>query len=214
MIVPNRKEFLIYWVNSLGRSGIKHQKRGLNHRNSCKIDDMDTEIIEGNGDGSIKSGYAYSVQTIGINSVTIHDSNPYFFLFADIDTKDTQQLLEILKVYKYRNLSCYYYETTKGWHVVSPVLMSLRRWVSASNQLRSILPDYSFDTIRYTTRHTDGKILHFEDWNHKNLESYDLHYYITLKFYCGIKSINPNMVSSKLEWVTYNQLRLKKIRHY
>lgn len=175
---------------------------------------MDTEIIEGNGDGRIKSGFAYSVSTIGINSVTIHDSNPYFFLFADIDTKESQLLLEVLKIYKYRNLSCYYYETTKGWHVVSPVLMKLRRWISVCNQLRSLLPDYSFDTIRFSNRATDGKILYYENWNQKDLESYDLHYYITQKFYCSMNNLTENIVSTKIDWSIYSQLRLKKIRHY
>ena len=175
---------------------------------------MESEIIEGNGDGRIKTGFTYSVSTIGINSVTIHDSNPYFFLFSDIDTKDTQQLLEILKVYKYRNLSCYYYETTKGWHVISPVLMKLRKWVAACNQLRQILPNYSFDTIRFSSRYTDGKILYFENWNQKDLESYDLHYYITEKFYSPLERITENMISTKLNWTIYSQLHLKKIRHY
>lgn len=175
---------------------------------------MDTEIIEGNGDGRIKTGFAYSASTIGINSVTMYDSNPYFFLFSDIDTKETTQLLEILKVYKYRNLSCYYYETTKGWHVISPVLLKLRKWVAVCNQLRLIMPNYSFDTIRFSNRVTDGKILYYENWNQKYLESYDLHYYITNKFYCTIDKFTENMVSTKIDWTIYSQLRLHKIRHY
>jgi len=174
---------------------------------------MVIETIEGNWSKTPITGSAYQVSTIGINAVTIHDSTPYFFLFSDIDTKEREQLREVLKVYRNRNLSCYFYETTKGWHVISTVLLKLRKWISLCNLLRPIVPDYSFDTIRYSMRSSDGKMLYFEDWNHKELESYDLHYYILQKFNCDLKHFQNHYVSSKIDWTIYNQLRLKKIRH-
>lgn len=155
-----------------------------------------------------------NVQTFGINSVTIYDGDPYFFLFSDVDTKDMEQLRRILQVYKQNNLSCYFYETTKGWHVVSPVLLKLRKWTRLVNQLRPLVKDYSFDTIRYTRRYTDGRILYFEEWNNKNFESYDLHYLFRNKFECGFDKILENYVSTKLQWTSYNQLRITKKCHY
>jgi hypothetical protein len=175
---------------------------------------MDTEIIEGNGTfRPITNGIRY-LQTVGINSVTMYDSNPYFFLFSDIDTKDTEILQRVLMVYKHRNLTAYYYETRKGWHVVSPVLLKLRKWAGLTEQLRKILPDYRFDTIRYTPRPTDGKILYLQQWNLKEPESYNLIWELHKKFMCDIQVMRECFVSTKLDWTIYNQLKCINIRHY
>lgn len=175
---------------------------------------MDTENTERNWSKRPVSNSVGNVPTIGINAVTIRDGNPYFFLFSDIDTKELEQLKEILKVYKHRNLSVYFYETTKGWHVISPVLLGLRRWVGLTNVLRQQLPDYSFDSIRYTKRYTDGKKLYFENWNWKDPESYNLHWQLRYKFQYGFDKIERHWVSTKLQWCSYNQLRIIKKCHY
>ena len=175
---------------------------------------MDSEKVERNWNKRLISNSVGNVQTFGINAVTIKDGNPYFFLFSDIDSKELDQLKEVLKVYKHRNLSVYFYETTKGWHVVSPVLLGLRKWIDLTNQLRKLLPDYSFDTIRYSKRYTDGKKLYFEEWNSILPESYNLHYQIRYKFECGFNRILEHWTSTELQWCTYNQLRIIKKRHY
>lgn len=175
---------------------------------------MDIENNQRNWNKRPISNTVGYVPTFGINAVTTIETYPYFFLFSDIDTKEVNQLKEVLKVYRHRNLSCYFYETTKGWHVVSPVLLGLRKWIGLTNQLRKIIPDYSFDTIRYTKRSTDGKTLYFEDWNSKISESYDLHYLLRNKFEVGFDRILEHWVSTKLQWCSYNQLRITKKRHY
>lgn len=175
---------------------------------------MDTETIEGNWSKTPRTNGVRYIQTIGINSVTIYDSTPYFFLFSDIDTKDKEILQQVLMVYKHRNLTAYYYETKKGWHVVSPVLLSIRRWVRLVEQLKKILPDYKFDTIRYTPRRTDGKILYLEQWNMKELESYDLIFYLHKIHQCDIKQFREWWVSTKINWCIYSQLKIRGIRHY
>lgn len=175
---------------------------------------MESESTQKNWSQRPISNSVGLVPTIGINAVTIRDSQPYFFLFSDIDSTDTELLKEILKIYRYKNLSVYFYRTTKGWHVISPVLMNLRSWVSTCNKLRKIIPDYSFDSIRYDKRQSDGIILHFESWNWKNPESYDLHYLLRNKFKVGFDKIEKHYVSTKLQWCTYNQLRITKKCHY
>ncbi len=175
---------------------------------------MVIEVIEGNGMfRPVTDGIRY-LQTVGINSVTMYEGNPYFFLFSDIDTKDKEILQRILMAYKHRNLTAYYYETRKGWHVVSPVLLKLRKWVGLTEQLKKILPDYKFDTIRYTPRPTDGKILYLQQWNMKEPESYDLVYQLHKKFNCDLQRFESNYVSTKLEWSIYTQLKVNNIRHY
>ena len=37
------------------------------------------------------------VKTFGLDSVTVYKGKPYFFLFADIDTKDTEKLLKVFR---------------------------------------------------------------------------------------------------------------------
>lgn len=175
---------------------------------------MDTETIEGNWSKTPKTNGVRYLQTVGINSVTTYDSNPYFFLFSDIDTKDKEILQQVLQVYKHRNLTAYFYETKKGWHVVSPTLLKIRPWVGLTSQLQKILPDYKFDTIRYTPRPSDGKILYIEQWNQKLPESYDLIYQLHKKHLCDIQLIREIFVSTKLDWSIYNQLKVNNIRHY
>ncbi len=175
---------------------------------------MDIETTEENWDKRPISNTVGNVQTFGINAVTIWDSNPYFFLFSDIDSKELEKLVKVLMVYKHKSLSVYFYETTKGWHVVSPVLLGLRKWIGLTNQLRKLLPDYSFDTIRYSKRYTDGKKLYFEEWNSRLPESYNLHYHIRYKFQYGFNEILEHWVSTKIQWSTYNQLRIIKKCHY
>lgn len=175
---------------------------------------MAIESTQRNWDKRPISNSVGLVPTFGINSITTRNGKPYFFLFSDVDNKELESLKEVLKVYRYRNLSVYFYETTKGWNVISPVLLGFRNWVGICNTLRKILPEYSFDTIRYTKRHSDGNQLYFEDWNSKIPESYDLHYLIRNKFMVGFDRILEHWVSTKLQWTTYNQLRITKKRHY
>lgn len=175
---------------------------------------MDIKTTENNWNKRPITNSVGNVQTFGINAVTIKDGNPYFFLFSDIDNKELESLRQVLKVYKHRNLSIYFYETTKGWHVVSPVLLGLRKWMGLVNVLKPIMPDYLFDTIRYTKRYTDGKKLYFEDWNSLLPESYNLHYQLRYKFQYGFDKILEHWTSTELQWCTYNQLRIIKKCHY
>jgi hypothetical protein len=93
------------------------------------------------------------VKTFGLDSVTIYNKKPYFFLFADLDTKDKEELLKVLVIFQRRGLSCYHYETTKGYHVVSPTMLTIREWVLHKKALDFL--QYRFDTIRISKRALD-----------------------------------------------------------
>lgn len=174
---------------------------------------MDSETTKVNRFKRCVSNSTDIIQTIGINAVTIFDKNPFFFLFSDIDSKDMESLLSVLKLYQHRHLSCYYYETTKGWHVISPALLTIRSWLSLVEQLKKQLPDYRFDTIRHTGRHTDGKILYWCKWNTIRLESYTLHELLRNKFCKQPLEKRSYHVSTKLDYSIYEQLHLLKYRH-
>lgn len=144
--------------------------------------------------------------TNAVQAVTVLDSKPYFFLFSDIDTKDTKKLLEILTFYRINHLSCYYYNTNHGFHVCSPCLLTFRKWSNLRNQLGRELPNYRFDALRISTRN-DFKYGNYCNWNDRRFkESESLHRLIVHRF----KHIeNVKKVKSRettLMFITYTQL--------
>ena len=61
----------------------------------------------------------YEAEHIGLEAITVLDNKPYFFLFMELDTKDEEDLRTVLDFYRKRNLAFLWYESTKGWHVIS-----------------------------------------------------------------------------------------------
>jgi hypothetical protein len=149
-------------------------------------------------------------ETLGLEAVTIFNEKPYFFLFADIDSKDPEELLKVLKYYEKWNYSVYYYETTKGYHIVSPVMMTFRTWLSRIQSLKSLVTGYRFGAIRISKRSTDGSIAYFKDWNKfKKKESYSLHALMSeIFFITNVKMTRSK--KTKLNYIWYDQLNYQK----
>ena len=151
------------------------------------------------------------VDTMGIDAVTIYNDKPYFFLFADIDTKDPEFLLKILVIFQRRHLSCYHYETTKGYHVISPTMLNIREFMQHKMALDFL--DYRFDTIRLTKRKTDKPILFFNHFNKhlRRKESKSLHN--LLRNIYGYSEIEPNenYINTRLQYTNYMQLKLQRL---
>jgi hypothetical protein len=149
-------------------------------------------------------------ETLGLEAVTTFNEKPYFFLFSDIDTKDKDELLKVLKFYQKRHLSCYYYETTKGYHVVSPILMTFRTWLFRIRSLRELVPQYSFGAIRISKRPFESSIAYYQDWNdRKQKESSSFHALMSEIFYVmkAVKQVKPK--KTKLNYIWYDQLNFK-----
>lgn len=180
--------------------------------------DFIPETIEGNWSKTPITGESRYVQYVGLDAVTIRnsDNNAFFFLFIDVDSKDPETLRNVLNICRDKRLTVYFYETCKGWHVISPCLLGIRNWMGILMRLKKF-QDSSGDTIRWTPRHCDGKMLHYQSWNTKkkfHQESYDLHYHLHEKFMCDLTPEKlSNVVSTKLQWKVYNQLRLNLKRH-
>ena len=157
-------------------------------------------------------------ETLGLEAVTIFNEKPYFFLFSDIDTKDKDELLKVLKFYQKRHMSCYYYETTKGYHVVSPILMTFRTWLFRIRALRELVPQYSFGAIRISKRPTDSSNAYYQHWNDRKFrESSSLHALMNEIFFiksfknhirCNIP-IQIKSKKTKLNYIWYDQLNFK-----
>lgn len=150
------------------------------------------------------------VDYVGIGCQTSHSDHPYFFLFADVDTKDPETLRLTLQLFARYQLSFYWYETSKGWHVVSPCLMDIQDWDRARRELADILDNFYRNlVIRVEWKSGDSKDLHWDNFNlrQKYKESINFHLMIQKRFKIDVKS--PNRVPSTLFFTHYSQIRVK-----
>ena len=149
-------------------------------------------------------------ETLGLEAVTIFNEKPYFFLFSDIDSKDTEELLKVLKFYEKWHYSCYYYETTKGFHIISPVLLTFRTWLFRIESLKKKVPEYRFGAIRISKRSSDNTTAYYQNWNNrKQKESYSLHVLMNEIFFTNnVKMVKPK--KTKLNYIWYDQLNFKR----
>ena len=148
-------------------------------------------------------------ETLGLEAVTIFNERPYFFLFSDIDSKDSEELLKVLKFYEKWHYSCYYYETTKGFHIVSPVLLTFRTWLFRIESLKKKVPEYRFGAIRISKRPTESNTAYYQNWNDRKFkESYSLHVLMNEIFFTtNVKMVKPK--KTKLNYIWYDQLNFK-----
>ena len=148
-----------------------------------------------------------NVLTKGLEACTIFNDKPYFLLMCDIDTKDPENLLSILKYFEKWNYSVYYYETSKGYHIISPVLLTLRTWAFRIESLRNKIKNYRFVALRISRRKEESAICYFKSWNYnKYKESKSLSILLNTLF-AVIKDehlVKPK--DTKLFFIEYEQL--------
>ena len=156
---------------------------------------------------------------LGLEAVTMFNGKPYFFVMADIDSHDRENLLNVLKFFENRKLSCYTWATTKGYHVLSPCLLTFRRWAKLTDQLRNLVPSYRFDCLRMSNRKTDGKMCYFHQWNYgRKKESATLHKLMCTKLRVHNIDYKPlctelrRPVQTVLKYVLYKQLNFTSRR--
>ena len=151
------------------------------------------------------------VKTLGLNTTTIYDDETYFFLFADIDTKDSSMLEKVLNIFNNHHLSCYHYETSKGYHVISPCLLHVRLWLKFQKDLSFL--DYRFDTIRISKRFDDKPDLYFNHFNKhfRHLESKSFHNLIRNIYKYSEIEPNENYINTTLSFTQYMQLKLQPL---
>jgi len=147
---------------------------------------------------------------LGLEAVTMRNGKPFFFLMADIDTHDREALLNVLKFFENRKLSCYTWATTKGYHVLSPCLLTFRHWSKLTSQLSVLVPSYRFDCLRMSRRDTDGKLCYFHQWNYRmKIESSTLHTLICRKLRVRNNDVDRYYHVNRLELVKPRETILK-----
>lgn len=170
---------------------------------------MEHKAIEGTWTERPISNSTRRDMVIGLDAVTVDPSthSPFFFLFCDIDTKELETLRVVLQRYAQVGISAYFWETKKGYHVLSPALLKLRLWKLLISEMPSTI-QYRFDTLRWSSRYTDSSILYFEDYHSgKFQESSTMHQAIANKF-CTVPI--ERGIQTILTWSRYSQLEFKQ----
>lgn len=170
---------------------------------------MVSKASEGTWSKTPITGTTRRTPVIGLDAATVDPQTltPYFFFFADIDTKEQETLRVVLQKLSVVGISAYFWETRKGYHVLSPALLRLRLWTSLRVGLQDKM-QYYFDTLRWSARVSDGAILYFEDYSRgKFQESLTVHQAIADKF-CTIPIIRG--IETRLTWSNYLQLEFKQ----
>jgi len=143
---------------------------------------------------------------IGLSCCCVRGVNPYFFLFSDIDTKEKEYLRMCLKFFAKNELSCYYYHTAKGYHVISPCLLNIEQWSDMKLALGKIMRNYyEFLVLRWSNKKIKDNKLNWIDNGTKFKESITLHQAIAKRFRhttlnCGVKT--------NLQFVKYREYTL------
>ena len=152
------------------------------------------------------------IKTTGLNATTIYNNEVYFFLFADIDTKDKAALEKVLNIFANHHLTTYHYETSKGYHIISPCLLHVRLWIKYQKDLAFL--DYRFDTIRISKRLGDKPTLYYDHFNkhYRHLESKTFHNLFRNIY--GYSEIEPHdeIINTELSFTQYDQLKLKSFK--
>ena len=151
------------------------------------------------------------VDYIGVESATTYLSNPYFFLFADIDTKDKEKLRQAISVFAERQLHFCWYGTNKGYHIISFSLMNLKEWDSARRELSKVLHNYYQGlVIRIQAKQNDSSVACHQnlDFAEKHKVSASMVSLIEKRFHTSIKIHKSRLVKTKLLFTHYAQLEL------
>lgn len=135
-------------------------------------------------------------------------STPYFFLFADLDIVDREKLRLTLQLYAQAKLSFYWYQTAKGYHIVSPCLLPLKQWDRLRTRLATILDNYYRNlVIRVENKEGDSSQVNYSDFNDKVYdESITLHQLFRKRFN---QKFHVSGVRTNINFCKYSQLRLE-----
>ena len=152
----------------------------------------------------------YESTHIGLEANTIYNNIPYFFLFYELDTKAKEHLRIIIDFFKNKRLAFLFYETSKGYHVLSPALLTLRQWDNMRKELKELDLNYYHNlAIRLDRKKGDSKNCIWSNWSEQYEYSNSLNMLriFEKKFNCELPC--NDMVKTKLFYVQYHQTRIR-----
>ena len=151
------------------------------------------------------------VERLGIQCDCVFDHTPYFFLFVEIDTKDKNLLQSMLKRILNQHIAVLWYESSKGYHIISPSMIRIQKWLRLVKACQEIYPNpfYLHDVIRISKKKNDSKMIFSENADTKGIYniSDSLVKLFELKYKC--KLLFPNRVKTNLTHVRYEDIELE-----
>lgn len=170
---------------------------------------QEREDVKALGMETFKAGKLRFVDYVGLGCQTTFENHSFFFLFADVDTKSLETLRLAQQIFARHELGFYWYETSKGWHIVSPNLLNISEWDRARQQLKEVLDNYYRNLVlRIERKAGDSLNLNWDNFNLnlRHLESEDLHRVFQKKFNHRAP-ISDRCVRTNLQFTHYTQVR-------
>jgi hypothetical protein len=153
------------------------------------------------------------VERLGLEAVTSVNGIPSFFLFVEIDTKDQAVLQSLIKYITNKRISVIFYQSNKGWHIVSPSLLHFQEWLRVVKVCQQIYPNsfYHHDVIRISNKKNDSKecVWYNADFGETHQVSETLLKVYESKFERKIPC--PNTVKTKLSFTKYEDLEIETL---
>lgn len=147
--------------------------------------------------------------------VAIQEGNllPRFFLFSDIDTHDTEVFRSVCQHFARNGLSFYTYQTTKGYHVISPDLLTLNEWNQLKSMIKKLVKNYyRFEVIRISPKPHDGNCHYFDQWHDKKHSVSGEFMKLMSERFQNIKfsmTKSKEIVTTRLQYVCYTHHELE-----
>ena len=165
-----------------------------------------------------ESGPTKFYKVIALSCVTVDENHtPFFFLFSDIDDKDQYHLSRILKFFAVNHLSFYWYESAKGYHVISPCLLNIEEWYRLRRGLKLIENGYYEGlNVRISKKTNDPKNreLHYERKYLKNFkESLDCKILVCSMSLKMLSYLLPGEIRTRLNFSKYNEIEINGVKY-
>ena len=110
-----------------------------------------------------------------------------------------------------QHIAVLWYETNKGYHIVSPSLIGVQKWLRLCKASQEIYPNpfYLHDVIRISKKKNDGKIIYSENADTKGIYniSDNLVKIFEDKYRCKLPF--PKKVKTKVTLTKYEDIELE-----
>jgi hypothetical protein len=151
------------------------------------------------------------VDFLGVESATTYQGTPYFFLFDEIDSHDSEELRQHLTLFVEKQLAFVWYRTSKGFHIISLSMLDLKAWDLARKELQRLRRNHFPNlVIRIERKPADSWHLYFEnqDFSQKWKVSSSLLQMYERKFQVKINIPSEQLVKTPLLFTHYTQVTL------
>ena len=159
----------------------------------------------------IKTNKLRFVDFLGVEAATTYQGTPFFFLFDEIDSHDSEELRQHLALFAEKQLTFIWYRTNKGFHIISLSMLGLKSWDSARKELQRLRKNYYPNlVIRIERKPADSWNLYYEnlDFSQKYKVSSSLAQLYERKFQVSLKIPSSQLVKTPLLFTHYTQVSL------